>query len=89
MAGNVIQSSSGSAIQWVQKPDGEKQSGEQYYSSKTNWILDCVGHGRQKGVLSAQKLNGIKKRTQLLNKHITIRKNVIQAVGESAIIFRY
>ncbi len=86
MAGNVIQSSSGSAIQLGAEAGWRESSPVSNILIENNWILDCgYGHGRQKGSAISAEVNGIKKRTQLLNKHITIRNNVIQAVGESAI----
>lgn len=86
IAGNVIQSSSGSAIQ-LGAESGWRESGPVHnILIENNWIIGCgYGHGGQKGSAISVEVNGIKGEPDFLNSNITIRNNVIQAEGENAI----
>ncbi|MBF0650850.1 right-handed parallel beta-helix repeat-containing protein [Dysgonomonas sp. GY75] len=86
IAGNVVQSSSGSAIQLGAEAGWREGAPVENVVIENNWFIDCgYGHGRQSGSTISAEVNGIRKTTDRLNKNIIIRNNVIQAVGETAI----
>jgi len=86
IAGNVIQSSSGSAVQLGAEASWRESGPVQNILIENNWILGCgYGHGVQKGTVISAEVNGIKMKADILNSHIVIRNNVIEAVGNSAI----
>lgn len=86
IAGNVIQSSSGSAIQLGAEAGWRESGPVQNILIENNWIIGCgYGHGGQKGSAISGEVNGIKGEPDFLNSNITIRNNVIQAEGENAI----
>lgn len=86
IAGNVVQSSSGSAIQLGAEASWREGTPVENVLIENNWFLDCgYGHGRQKGSAISAEVNGIKGSADKINRNITIRNNVIQAVGHTAI----
>lgn len=86
IAGNVVQSSSGSAIQLGAEAGWREGAPVENVLIENNWFIDCgYGHGRQRGSAISAEVNGIRKTADRLNKNIIIRNNVIQAVGETAI----
>lgn len=86
IAGNVVQASSGSAIQLGAEAGWREGNPVTNILIENNWFIDCgYGHGSQKGSTISAEINGLKVRPDQLNKNITIRNNVIQALGESAI----
>lgn len=86
IAGNVVQASSGSAIQLGAEAGWREGNPVTNILIENNWFIDCgYGHGTQKGSVISAEINGVKVRPNQLNKNIMIRNNVIRAVGESAI----
>lgn len=86
IAGNVVQSSSGSAIQLGAEAGWRESNPVSNILIENNWFIDCgYGHGAQKGSAISAEINGLNLVPKKLNKDITIRNNVIRAVGESAI----
>ncbi|MDD2436010.1 MAG: right-handed parallel beta-helix repeat-containing protein [Massilibacteroides sp.] len=86
IAGNVIQSSSGSAIQLGAEASWRESGPVQQILIENNWIVGCgYGHGTQKGTAISAEVNGAKTKTNILNRTIIIRNNVIEAVGKNAI----
>lgn len=86
IAGNVIQNSSGSAIQLGAEASWRESGPVQNILIENNWFLGCgYGHGVQKGTVVSAEVNGIKATADILNSHIVIRNNVMEAVGKSAI----
>lgn len=86
ITGNVIQSSSGTAIQLGAEAGWRESSPVENILIENNWIIGCgYGHGRQKGSAINVEVNGIKVTPDFLNKNITIRNNTIQAEGKNAI----
>lgn len=86
IAGNVIQSSSGSAVQLGAEASWRESGPVQNILIENNWILGCgYGHGVQKGTVISAEVNGITTKADILNNHIVIRNNVIEAVGDHAI----
>jgi hypothetical protein len=86
MKGNVIQQSSGSAIQLGAEASWREGSPVENILIENNWFLDCgYGHGAQHGTVISAEVNGIQAATQTINRNIIIRNNVIQAVGKTAI----
>ncbi|WP_108821146.1 right-handed parallel beta-helix repeat-containing protein [Dysgonomonas sp. Marseille-P4361] len=84
--GNVIQSSSGSAIQLGAEASWRESGPVENVLIENNWIIGCgYGHGRQKGSAISAEVNGVKVKSDQLNKNIIIRNNVIEAEGISAI----
>ena len=86
IAGNVVQSSSGSAIQLGAEAGWREGAPVENVLIENNWFIDCgYGHGRQRGSAISAEVNGIRKAADKLNRNIVIRNNAIQAVGETAI----
>lgn len=84
--GNVIQNSSGSAIQLGAEASWRESGPVENVLIENNWIIGCgYGHGRQKGSAISAEVNGVKGKSDQLNKNIIIRNNVIEAEGISAI----
>jgi len=86
ISGNVIQSSSGSAIQLGAEAGWRESNPVKNILIEDNRITGCgYGHGRQKGTAISVSINGLKTQPGFLNENIIIRNNVIQAEGENAI----
>jgi len=86
ISGNVIQSSSGSAIQLGAEASWRESNPVRNILIENNWIIGCgYGHGKQKGTAISVSINGLKVPPVFLNQNIIIRNNVIQAEGENAI----
>lgn len=86
MVGNVIQNSSGSAIQLGAEAGWRESGPVENILIEHNWIIGCgYGHGRQKGTAISLEVNGVKGTPEILNRNIIIRNNVIEAVGNEAI----
>ena len=86
MAGNVIQNSSGSAIQLGAEAAWREGAPVENILIENNWFVDCgYGHGVQKGTVISAEVNGIRSATKTLNRNIIIRNNVMQALGKNAI----
>lgn len=86
IAGNVIQASSGSAIQLGAEAGWREGNPVTNILIENNWFIDCgYGHGSQKGSVISTEINGVNVKPDKLNKNIIIRNNVIQALGENAI----
>ncbi len=86
IAGNVIQSSSGSAIQLGAEASWREGTPVENVVIENNWFIGCgYGRGRQKGTAITAEVNGIRTKADQLNRNIIIRNNVIQAVGDVAI----
>lgn len=84
--GNVIQNSSGSAIQ-LGAEGGWRESGPvENVLIENNWFVNCgYGHGVQRGTAISVEVSGIRSKADKLNRNIVIKNNVIQAVGDNAI----
>ena len=86
IVGNVIQNSSGSAIQLGAEAGWRESNPVKNILIENNWIVGCgYGHGRQKGTAISVSINGLKAEPGFLNENIIIRNNVIQAEGENAV----
>lgn len=86
IAGNVIQQSSGSAIQLGAEAGWRESGPVENILIENNWIIGCgYGHGVQKGTVVSAEVNGIRTKADILNQKIIIRNNVIEATGKSAI----
>lgn len=86
IVGNVIQNSSGSAIQLGAEASWRESGPVENVLIENNWIIGCgYGHGVQKGSAISAEVSGVKESPEKLNKNIIIRNNVIEAVGENAI----
>lgn len=86
IAGNVIQQSSGSAIQLGAEAGWRESGPVENILIENNWIIGCgYGHGAQKGTVVSAEVNGIRTKADILNRNIIIRNNVIEATGNSAI----
>ena len=86
IAGNVIQNSSGSAIQLGAEASWRESGPVENILIENNWIIGCgYGHGTQKGTVVSAEVNGIRTKADILNRKIIIRNNVIEAEGKSAI----
>ena len=85
IAGNVIQRSSGSAIQLGAEAGWRESGPVEDVIIENNRIQDCgYGHGQQKGSAINVEISGISD-ANMLNANIIIRNNIIQAVGENAV----
>lgn len=86
IAGNVIQNSSGSAIQLGAEASWREGTPVENVVIENNWFIDSgYGRGRQKGTAITAEVNGIGTKADKLNRNIIIRNNVIRAVGETAV----
>lgn len=86
ITGNMIQNSSGSAIQLGAEAGWRESGPVQNVVIENNKITGCgYGHGAQKGTVISAEVNGVKTNTGMLNSNIVIRNNVIEAVGKSGI----
>jgi polygalacturonase len=84
--GNVIQQSSGSAIQLGAEAAWREGSPVENILIENNWFVDCgYGHGAQQGTVISAEVNGIRAATSTINRNIVIRNNVMQALGKTAI----
>lgn len=84
--GNVIQQSSGSAIQLGAEAAWREGSPVENILIEKNWFVDCgYGHGAQQGTVISAEVNGIRAATSTINRNIVIRDNVMQALGKTAI----
>ncbi|MDR2955515.1 MAG: hypothetical protein LBV43_10570 [Prevotella sp.] len=84
--GNVIQNSSGTAIQLGAEASWREGFPVENVLIENNWFINCgYGHGRQRGTAINVEVNGVRTKAEKLNKNIVIKNNTIQAVGETAI----
>jgi hypothetical protein len=88
--GNFIKGSSGTAIQ-LGAESGWRESGPvENILIENNIITDCgFGRGRMRGTAISVEVNGIINPLSALNSNITIRDNIINALGEVAIYVSY
>lgn len=84
---NVIQNSTGTAIQLGAEAGWRESGPVENVLIENNWISGCGyaqgTQGASSGISVA--VSGVKEKTGLLNKNILIRNNVIEAVNEHAI----
>lgn len=86
IAGNVMQSSSGTGVQLGAEASWREGAPTENILIENNWFLDCgYGHGSQQGSAISAEVGGIEVAADQLNRNIIIRNNVIQAVGKTAI----
>lgn len=86
IAGNTVESSSGSAIQLGAEAWWREGTPVENVVIENNWFLDCgYGHGSQSGTAISAEVNGVRATPGRLNRNIVIRNNVIRAVGRTAI----
>lgn len=86
ISGNVIQNSSGTAIQ-LGAESGWRESGPvENVLIEHNLITGCgYGHGRQKGTAISVEVNGVQETSGKINKNVIIQNNVIEGEGNTAI----
>lgn len=88
--GNLIQNSSGTAIQ-IGAEAGWRESGPvENIVIENNRIIGCgYDRGRQKGTAISVEVNGVESPSSKLNKNIIIHNNIIDALGDAAIYVSY
>lgn len=88
--GNFINGSSGTAIQ-LGAESGWRESGPvENILIENNIIIDCgFGRGSMRGTAVSVEVNGIRNPLSKLNNDITIRNNIINALGDVAIYVSY
>ncbi len=84
---NVIQNSTGTAIQLGAEAGWRESGPVENVLIENNWISGCGYAQGTQGASSgiSVSVSGVKEKTGLLNKNILIRNNVIEAVNEHAI----
>lgn len=88
--GNLIQNSSGTAIQLGAEAGWRESGPVENIIIENNRIIGCgYGRGRQKCTAISVGINGVKAASSKLNKNIIIQNNIIDALGDVAIYISY